>query len=93
MIVPMLCVGMQLRTVCVPFGYASLSEGMTRSVDGDVTTRSVGTIYCAADYDRSHALRGNAASDALRPVRIASLSEGMTRSVDGDVTTRSVGTI
>ena len=38
--------------------------------------------------DRSHALRGNAAMDALRPAL-----EGVTQSVTGCIPTRSVGTI
>ncbi len=38
--------------------------------------------------DRSHAPRGNAAEDALRPALIV-----VTRSVNGCIPTRSVGTI
>ncbi len=37
-------------------------------------------------FDRSHALRGNAARDAPRP-------KSVTQSVTGGVTTQSVGTI
>ena len=47
------------------------------------------------DDDRSHAPRGNAASDALRPTGDARLKSRavVTRSVTGCVPTQSVGTI
>ncbi len=47
------------------------------------------------DKDRSHALRGNAATDALRHCGFQPVAKGEagTRSVPGGVTTRSVGTI
>ena len=72
-------------------------EAGTRSVPGGVTTRSVGTIMVGrcGDKDRSHALRGNAATDALRHsgLDLVDNGEAGTRSVPGGVTTRSVGTI
>ncbi len=46
-----------------------------------------------ADFDRSHAPRGNASSDAPRPAKDAHQAGGVTRSVTGCIPTRSVGTI
>ncbi|QAY84284.1 hypothetical protein CUN61_09910 [Pseudomonas arsenicoxydans] len=52
-------------------------------------------VAVAVAVDRSHALRGNAAGDALRPAidtRLESCAR-VTRSVTGCIPTRSVGTI